>query len=148
MNIFLQISLSHTKCLMKEVMPRSTRSRSSWRRKWRRERQSILSSGKVGISHLHDIGRVFYSCNITGYEDEAENTWEPVENLDCEDKIQEFEKKYKVSLNQHHTKSLFQSHIQSCFHILLLQERETQEKVDDCIPYSHYYLTSPSTYCH
>merc|ERR1739844_607396 len=23
-----------------------------------------------------------------GYEDESENTWEPVENLDCEDKIQ------------------------------------------------------------
>lgn len=38
--------------------------------------------------------------NVTGYEDESENTWEPVENLDCEDKITEFEKKYKVRLNK------------------------------------------------
>ena len=27
------------------------------------------------------------SRNATGYEDEAENTWEPTDNLDCEDKI-------------------------------------------------------------
>ena len=36
-------------------------------------------------------------CVISGYDDEAENTWEPVDNLDCDDKIQEFEKKNKVS---------------------------------------------------
>ena len=34
---------------------------------------------------------------MIGYEDESENTWEPVDNLDCDDKIQEFEKKHKVS---------------------------------------------------
>ena len=33
---------------------------------------------------------------VAGYEDEAENTWEPTDNLDCEDKIQDFEKRHKV----------------------------------------------------
>ena len=35
---------------------------------------------------------------IAGYEDEAENTWEPTDNLDCEDKIQDYEKKQKVNV--------------------------------------------------
>ena len=35
----------------------------------------------------------------TGYEDEAENTWEPTDNLDCEDKIMDYEKKHKVALD-------------------------------------------------
>lgn len=38
------------------------------------------------------------SGDATGYEDEAENTWEPTDNLDCEDKIQDYEKKQKVTL--------------------------------------------------
>ena len=39
-----------------------------------------------------------YSGDATGYEDEAENTWEPTDNLDCEDKILDYEKKHKVAL--------------------------------------------------
>ena len=44
-------------------------------------------------------GKTEYLIKWKGYEDEAENTWEPVANLDCEDKIQEFEKNYKVSFS-------------------------------------------------
>ena len=43
-------------------------------------------------------GKAEYLIKWEGYDDEAENTWEPVDNLDCDDKIQEFEKKHKVSL--------------------------------------------------
>jgi len=40
-------------------------------------------------------GKTEYLIKWKGYEDEAENTWEPIDNLDCEDKIQDFEKKQK-----------------------------------------------------
>ena len=41
----------------------------------------------------------WHHSSLTGYEDEAENTWEPIDNLDCEDKIQDFEKKQKDKVN-------------------------------------------------
>merc|ERR1719264_480388 len=40
-------------------------------------------------------GKTEYLVKWKGYEDESENTWEPVENLDCEDKILDYEKKEK-----------------------------------------------------
>ena len=47
---------------------------------------------------LGELLSLITSHNATGYEDEAENTWEPTDNLDCEDKILDYEKKHKVAL--------------------------------------------------
>jgi len=60
-------------------------------------------------------GKTEYLVKWKGYEDESENTWEPVENLDCEDKIQDYEKKNKVRVRNGLCllDSLPQSHIHS-----------------------------------
>jgi len=49
------------------------------------------------LDHRTRKGKAEYLIKWKGYDNEDDNTWEPVENLDCKDKIEEFNSKKKKS---------------------------------------------------
>ena len=53
-----------------------------------------------------ELGKVFYLAKWLGYDDDEENTWEPEENLDCDEELQKFEVKDQVVKQETHVPKL------------------------------------------
>ena len=51
--------------------------------------------GKV-LEKKTELARVLYLIKWKGYDEEEDNTWEPKENLDCNEELQKFEVKDQV----------------------------------------------------
>jgi len=58
------------------------------------EQEEVYEVEKIIESRLRK-GKKEYLIKWKGYDNEEDNTWEPLENLDCEDKITNFETKKK-----------------------------------------------------